>query len=301
MADHGLFHTAQLLKALDIAHFKVHAGILVQMPCRIVFFRPEHRPDLKHPFIYAHHHLLVKLGALRQIGLLPEIVQPENIGSALRALADQLRGMDLYKILLLQKFRKASHQRVLDPEYGPLPLIAQGQRPVVQYGLQRGRNLFAVNDHGHAFRRHRQNPDAGGMQLPARPGAGFLHRLRFHADAHFLLQRPFPGSAVRPQDLAFLRLQNALDQLMGRAQDEEGKAAHLPQPVDASVHVYHPLFHASESLPSGFHFLNFPVLFTHVLFRPFCFPSDLRDCETDLPESGWTSSLCRMLSPPYPR
>ena len=49
------------------------------------------------------------------------------------------------------------------------------------------------------------------------------------------------------------------------------------------------------------HCLNFPVLFTHVLFRPFCFPSDLRDCETDLPESGWTSSLCRMLSPPYPR
>ena len=87
MADHGLLHTAQFLKAIDIAHFKVHSGILVQMPCRIVLFRPENRPNLKHPFIYAHHHLLIKLRALGQVSLFPEIVQPENVSASLRSLA----------------------------------------------------------------------------------------------------------------------------------------------------------------------------------------------------------------------
>ena len=111
-----------------------------------------------------------------------------------------------------------------------------------------------MNDHGHGFCRNRQNPDTGGMQLPARPGTGFLHRLRLHADAHFLLQRSFPRSAVRPKNLTLFRFQNALNQPVGRTQDEEGEAAHFPQPVDAAMDIH-----------------RFSIFFIHILFCPFCF------------------------------
>ena len=45
-----------------------------------MLLRPEHRTNLKHPFIYPHHGLFIKLGALGQKRLFPKVIQLKDIG-----------------------------------------------------------------------------------------------------------------------------------------------------------------------------------------------------------------------------
>ena len=56
------------------------------MPLGVVLLCPEHGSSLKHPVKNAHHHLFIKLGALRQDCGMMKIVQFENIGTALSSL-----------------------------------------------------------------------------------------------------------------------------------------------------------------------------------------------------------------------
>ena len=135
-SQHAGLHCHHILKAVDISHFKVQRGILVQMPFGVVLFRPENRGRFKHPVKHAHHHLLVKLRALRQHGGPVKIVQPENVRAALRSPGSDLGRMDLGKALFSQILPKAPHHSLLDPEAGPLSDISEGNGPQIQTGFQ---------------------------------------------------------------------------------------------------------------------------------------------------------------------
>ena len=68
------------------------------MARRIMMFRAEHGGNLEHPFVHAHQRLLVKLGRLRKIHLLSEIVQFEHVRAAFRAREIDLRRMHFREI-----------------------------------------------------------------------------------------------------------------------------------------------------------------------------------------------------------
>ena len=65
------------------------------------FLRTEYGSDLEDALETAcHRHLLIELGALRKIGFPAEILDLENVRSALAGCADELRGMNLDEILI---------------------------------------------------------------------------------------------------------------------------------------------------------------------------------------------------------
>ena len=86
---------------MNITHFKIHAGIFIQMTGGVVFFRAEYRTDLEDAFVYPHHHLFVKLRTLCQAGFCVKIVEPEDIGAAFRSLGYQFGRMDFREVTSL--------------------------------------------------------------------------------------------------------------------------------------------------------------------------------------------------------
>ena len=183
--NHGGFHLTDILKAVNISHFKIHTGIFVQMPCRIMFFRPEYRSDFKNPFIDSHHHLFVKLRALGEIGVLAEIIQTENIGTAFRSLVYDFRCADLRKFFLFQKSTKAPAKPFLYFKNSALFFIPQGQGPVIQQRFQGCVNPFAVNHNRHFLCRFRKYGNPFQMKFPTGFGAGFLHHKGIRPDTGF--------------------------------------------------------------------------------------------------------------------
>ena len=86
-----------------------------------MLFGTEHRARLKYPVKHAHHHLLVKLRALGQHCRMMEIIQTEQVGTALCSLGSNLRRMNLCKALAVQEIPESPHNTFLNPELGPLP------------------------------------------------------------------------------------------------------------------------------------------------------------------------------------
>jgi len=60
---------------------------------------PEHRRRLKHPVIYTHHGLFVKLRALSQLCLLIKILQLKYVGASLSSSRHDFWGAYLRKAL----------------------------------------------------------------------------------------------------------------------------------------------------------------------------------------------------------
>ncbi len=227
-AQHARFHFHNFLKTGNIAHFKIDAGILVQMPRGIVLFGTEHRTNLIDPLEDARQNLLIKLRALRQIGRTTEIIKPENIGAAFRPLRNKLRRMGLDKALSFQIFPERAAQAGLQAEHRPLPLIAQHQRPVIQHFFKGSVNL-PVSDRKRQFPgRCGEYPDPLQAQFIACSCPRFLSHHSLCLNAGFLaqkLQRKF-GLSLLP---------HALLCPCGRPEQNERKAAHLPYFTHCSV------------------------------------------------------------------
>ncbi len=88
---------------LEVVVNEPHLGIkrheLVEVAGRVMRFGPEGGSRFKDAFQRPHHHLLVELRALGEVGGLPEVVQLEDIGAALRCRADDLRRGDFSEAL----------------------------------------------------------------------------------------------------------------------------------------------------------------------------------------------------------
>ena len=172
---HGGFHPADIPETADISHFKIHTGILIQVPCRIMLFRPENRSDFKYSFIHPYHHLFIELGTLGQVCILSEIIQPEDIRSPFCALVHNFRRMDLGKFFLFQKSTESAAQAFLYFENCSLLFIPQGEGAVIQQCFQGCINPFSVNHHGHFLLRCGKYRDFGQVKLPAGFGTGLFH------------------------------------------------------------------------------------------------------------------------------
>ena len=94
LGEHSRFQPHEVVKTVDKAQFDVDAGVFVEVSGGVVLFGAEDRADLKNAFKNADQHLLVELRALRETGSAAEIVEPKQVGAALGAGGDELRGVN---------------------------------------------------------------------------------------------------------------------------------------------------------------------------------------------------------------
>ena len=106
------------------------------MALRVVLLCTEDRCGLKYPFKHADHHLFVELRTLCEHGRSVEIVELEDVGSALGTLTANLRGVDLREMLAVQEITETAHDAFLDPELYPLTDVAERGAAVVELCLQ---------------------------------------------------------------------------------------------------------------------------------------------------------------------
>ena len=66
---------------LDEPHLGVHTDVLVEVTDGLMRFGSEDRSHFVHTFKDTNHHLLIKLGALCQVRLLPEVLDREDSSS----------------------------------------------------------------------------------------------------------------------------------------------------------------------------------------------------------------------------
>ena len=154
-----------------------------------MLFRPEDGADLKDPLKYADHHLFIKLGTLREAGLPAEIVQTKNIGSAFGSFCDDFRGVNLCEVMGFQKTAHTICERFLDFENGGFPLIAEGDRPVIQQGFQGSVHRSLADDHRAVFLRGGEDFDIQKDQVKATSGTFFFPDVNSCSDTAFLGQR----------------------------------------------------------------------------------------------------------------
>ena len=133
---HARFQLHQVLKAVDKAHFQIHALKLCQMARCVGILAAEHRPDGKDLFKDADHRLLVLLRTLIQIRALVEIFDHEHIRAALGTAHDQLRRHELHEALFPQETTKAVHHAVRDTHDRADAWVTQGDHPVVEHRIQ---------------------------------------------------------------------------------------------------------------------------------------------------------------------
>ena len=114
-------HRHHILKPVDVSHLKVKACIFVQMTFCIMFLRTEYRGCLKYSVKYPDHHLFVELGALLQDRRPVEILQTEQVCTALSTLGADLRRVDLCKSLSVKEIAESSYKSFLNPESCSLP------------------------------------------------------------------------------------------------------------------------------------------------------------------------------------
>ena len=75
-------HLHDVFVIVDESHLGIEACILVEMTGRVVWLGAEDGTDLKDSFEDPHHHLLVKLRTLGEIGALAEVIEGEGIGAS---------------------------------------------------------------------------------------------------------------------------------------------------------------------------------------------------------------------------
>ena len=158
------FHIHNIFKTVNVAHFKIQGGIFIQMTLCVMLLCPEHRSGLKNPVKYAHHHLFIKLRALGEHRRPVEIIQAENICSALSAPGSDFRSVDFRKPLCDKEITKAPHNPILNTEFRPFPDIPQRDRTQIQAGFQGNIHFPLGNGNRHRLHRlrknnHRPHPD----------------------------------------------------------------------------------------------------------------------------------------------
>ena len=141
------------------------------MALGIVLLRTEYRASLEDTVKHAYHHLLIELGALCQHSRAVEIIQTEQVGTALSALGSELRGMNFCEALAVKEIPEGSYHALLNPELCTLSYVPKGNRSAVQLGVQGSVQLPFSNRQRHGRSRLRQYGDAGQSKLHAVRGA----------------------------------------------------------------------------------------------------------------------------------
>src|SRR6266542_6945237 len=119
------------------------------MPGRVVLLRPEDRPDLEHALVNADHELLVELRALREEGLLAEVLELEQVRASLGADGDDLGRPDLGEAVSAEEAAESRRERRLDAEDCALARVPKRDRAPVQLLGQRDRKSTRLNSsHG---------------------------------------------------------------------------------------------------------------------------------------------------------
>lgn len=95
-------------------------------------FGAEHGRNFKHPFVYGDKRLLVKLGALRKINRLSEIVKFKYVCAALSTGKINFGRVNLRKILALQIFAEAALYSFLQLKNSSFFRIAQSYGTVIE-------------------------------------------------------------------------------------------------------------------------------------------------------------------------
>ena len=124
-------HCHDIFKSVDISHFKIQAGVFVEVSLGIMLFCTEYRSSFKYTVKNSHHHLLIKLRALLEDRRSVEIFQPEEVCSSLRTFRTDLRSMDLCKSFLIKEIPEPSYDSFLNPEFCTLSDISQRNWSVI--------------------------------------------------------------------------------------------------------------------------------------------------------------------------
>src|SRR5678815_5955671 len=95
-----------VFRAIDESHFKVEGVILRQMAARGMRLCAIDMSGLKHAFESSHSMLFIELRTLRQVCHAVEILNGEEIGTALGAAGDNLGRHDFCEAILRKVFTK---------------------------------------------------------------------------------------------------------------------------------------------------------------------------------------------------
>src|SRR5712692_9785568 len=106
------------------------------MPAGRMRLCPENGTHLVNPFENADHNLLVKLGALSQIGIPAEVVEFENVGSAFGCGLDNLWTSDFRKSVFRKVVPERFHQRGRKSKSRLLQRVPQPKCSIIQKGVE---------------------------------------------------------------------------------------------------------------------------------------------------------------------
>src|ERR1700694_323880 len=129
------------------------------MPGRRVRFSAKYRSNFIHAFKYPDHDLLVELRALCEEGFTIEVVEGENIGSALGSRGNNLGSCDFGETIPVQMSAKGSHKGRRKGEGGLSIGVPQAEGRVVQKSIQADVEYGLVDGEGDCFgdRRYDRN------------------------------------------------------------------------------------------------------------------------------------------------
>ncbi len=141
----------------DEAELGVERDVLGEMSRGVVRLGTEHRSDLVHALEDANHDLLVELRALSEIRGAAEVVEAEDVRTALGRGLDDLGGLDLDELAGIEGGAEAGDCGGRDAEDALAPRVAQRDGRVIELGGQRGAELRAVEVE--RWRRDRRRQD----------------------------------------------------------------------------------------------------------------------------------------------
>ena len=226
--EHAGFHRHDIIHRVNVCHFKVQTNVLVQMAGGVVTLCAVNIANLKHAAKHTGGVLLVELRRLRQISLLAEIVQLEDVCAALSTGRNDFRGVDAGEALAHHVFREALCNGCLNAEYSTLARMAQGNRAERQVNVQRQAHILLAKRYGELLCRASQNLDIGQDNLEAVLCTGFLADIARNLDDHRVLD-------VRLGQAADLAGQHALNQAAVDADDHERKVRHVAHAVHGAA------------------------------------------------------------------
>src|SRR5919109_1438817 len=93
----------------DEAKLNVETDVLIDMSRRVMRLSTKNGTNLVDPLEHADHHLLVKLWRLREVRGLAEIIDGENIRTALGRRRDQLGRLNFGESFAIQEFAERCH------------------------------------------------------------------------------------------------------------------------------------------------------------------------------------------------
>ena len=144
-------HLHDIAEGGDVAELQIEAGELGGVLVGVALLSTEDGAGLKDALEPGSHgHLLVELGALRQVGVAVKVIDLEHLGAALAGRSDQLGGVDLNKVLVQQELAHGVDHAALGLEHQLVLIGAQIDPAVinalVDAGALDGLLLFGRGD-----------------------------------------------------------------------------------------------------------------------------------------------------------